>query len=172
MSKKFIHIGRHLNRDEFKPDLKTEFTLNKPNKCIWGCKYKPSLENPISDWYTFCINEELRDMSNDVKVTIFKLRDDASIYKINTKSDLLNFPLVKSKKGLSKYVPILDFIEMSKDYNVIQLTKKGFLNIHSEFEFGAPTIYGWDMPCIAILNFDAIDEDSIKHLTIGDLLNK
>ena len=117
-------------------------------------------KDTISGWYQFCKEQNFVKADNTVGV-IFTLKEEARVYTIDSKEDLDNlvnkYPndvleILKERAGLN-------FIAVSKDYDAIYLTDKG----QWATRFSQPnTLYGWDCETLLVLNFNAIDLDSME----------
>ena len=113
----------------------------------------------ISDWDRFC-KEENFDKEDWSKGIIFKLKDNARIYTIDSYEDLTvlvnKYP---NEKSIIR-TDALDFNKIAEDYDAIHLTEEG----QWATRFSRPnTLYGWDCETLLVLNFNAIDLNSVEE---------
>ena len=154
---RYIVLGKtELKEELFNKDL-TNNGINKPKGGLWSSPYN---KDTISGWYQFCKEQNFIKADNTVGV-IFTLKEEARIYTIDTKEDLDNlankYPIVV-KENL-RYNFMIDYTKVSKDYDAIYLTDKG----QWATRFSRPnTLYGWDCETLLVLNFIAIDLDSME----------
>ena len=154
---KYIVLGKtELKEELFNKDL-TNNGINKPKGGLWSSPYN---KDTISGWYQFCKDENFIKGDNSVGV-IFSLKEEARIYTIDTKEDLDNLANKYPNDVLEILQEIagLNFIAVSKDYDAIYLTDKG----QWATRFSRPnTLYGWDCETLLVLNFNAIDLNSME----------
>ena len=154
---RYIVLGKtELKEELFNTDL-TNNGINKPKGGLWSSPYN---KDTISGWYQFCKEQNFVKADNTVGV-IFTLKEEARVYTIDSKEDLDNlvnkYPndvleILKERAGLN-------FIAVSKDYDAIYLTDKcKWATIFSR----PNTLYGWDCETLLVLNFNAIDLDSME----------
>lgn len=155
---RYIVLGKtELKEELFNTDL-TNSGINKPKGGLWSSPYN---KDTISGWYQFCKDENFIKGDNSVGV-IFSLKEEARIYTIDTKEDLDNLVNKYPNDVLEilKEIAGLNFIAVSKDYDAIYLTDKG----QWATRFSRPnTLYGWDCETLLVLNFNAIDLNSIEE---------
>jgi hypothetical protein len=127
--------------------------FNKPDGGAWACKYTPDKEY-ISSWQEWCNEENFTTGRMDIGV-VFNLSDNARIYTINKYEDLEW--LMERYKDKDSYptIPTFDFEKLSMDYDVIELTDEGQWATRLSHPL---SLYGWDVECILVLNFDVIGE--------------
>ena len=158
---RYIVLGKtELKEEFFNKDL-TNDGINKPVGGLWSSPYTPG-KKYISDWDRFCKEENFIKGDNSVGV-IFSLKEEARIYTIDTKEDLDNlankYPIVVKENLRYNFMSTIDFTKVSKDYVAIYLTDKG----QWATRFSRPnTLYGWDCETLLVLNFNAIDLDSME----------
>lgn len=127
--------------------------FNKPDGGLWACKYTPDKEY-ISSWQEWCNEESFNTGRMDIGV-VFNLTDNARVYIIDKYNDLEWLMDRYNDNESFPSMPTLDFEKISKDYDVIELTDKG----QWETRLSRPlSLYGWDVECVLILNFDVIGE--------------
>ena len=154
---RYIVLGKtELKEELFNKDL-TNNGINKPKGGLWSSPYN---KDTISGWYQFCKEQNFIKADNTVGV-IFTLKEEARVYTIDSKEDLDNlankYPIVV-KENL-RYNFMIDYTKVSKDYDAIYLTDKG----QWATRFSRPnTLYGWDCETLLVLNFNAIDLDSME----------
>ena len=155
---RYIVLGKtELKEELFNTNL-TNNGINKPKGGLWSSPYN---KDTISGWYQFCKDENFIKGDNSVGV-IFSLKEEARIYTIDTKEDLDNlankYPIVVKENLRYNFMSTIDYTKVSKDYDAIYLTDKG----QWATRFSRPnTLYGWDCETLLVLNFNAIDLDSI-----------
>ena len=153
---RYIVLGKtELKEELFNKDL-TNNGINKPKGGLWSSPYN---KDTISGWYQFCKEQNFVKADNTVGV-IFTLKEEARVYTIDSKEDLDNLVNKYPNDVLEilKEIAGLNFIAVSKDYDAIYLTDKG----QWATRFSQPnTLYGWDCETLLVLNFNAIDLDSI-----------
>jgi len=148
----FRHYGdKKFNIDKFKP-IRNKYFFPKPHGGLWACPVDSN-----HSWKQWCEGnnfniEHLKDYFN------FTLKDNARILVIDSPDDMKEkFIFQKPKK---EYDPVelmskwnIDFLAMSKIYDVIYLTEKGEVTtrFHSNYN-----LYGWDCESILILNKNII----------------
>lgn len=133
--------------------------INEPCKPrvggLWASRYQDTDTILYSEWGDFAFNEMGKSYD---KACVYKLKENARVYTIDSLEDLVNLldkyyfpnPIHGPKKRF------IDFRKVSKDYDVIELTEEG----HWKTRLTSPGLYGWDVECVLILNFDCIDLDS------------
>ena len=106
----------------------------------------------------FC-KEENFDKEDWSKGIIFKLKDNARIYTIDSYEDLTvlvnKYP---NEKSIIR-TDALDFNKIAEDYDAIHLTEEGQWKTRNTYP---NTLYGWDCETLLVLNFNAIDLNSIE----------
>lgn len=100
-----------------------------------------------SDWKHWCRFQQynLDKLNSAIR---FNISENARICTINTKEDYESLPSFVIT-GLYKLV--LDYEELAKDYDVLEITSEGLSNNYNN-------LYNWDIPNVLILNFDVISE--------------
>lgn len=139
-------------------DQPSNHKFNKPDGGLWASKYTPD-NRYVSSWQKFCITKDFRTekMNNGV---VFNLINSARVYTIDTYNDL-EWLMKKYEDNFSPY-HTLDFEKLSIDYDVIELTDNG----QWETRLSTPlNLYGWDVECILILNFDVIGDQKRINIT-------
>ena len=122
---RYIVLGKtELKKELFNKDL-TNDGINKPVGGLWSSPYTPG-KKYISDWDRFC-KEENFDKEDWSKGIIFKLKDNARIYTIDSYEDLTvlvnKYP---NEKSIIR-TDALDFNKIAEDYDAIHLTEEGNL---------------------------------------------
>ena len=128
--------------------------LVKPIGGLWGSRYNEECWILYSNWADFAFNEMDRKYSIACK---YRLKENARVYTIDTLDDLVQ--LLEKHGYLDPYINekrFIDFESVGKEYDVIELTEKGQV----ETRMSTPNLYGWDVECVLILNFDCIDLES------------
>lgn len=156
---KYIVLGKtELKKELFNKDL-TNDGINKPVGGLWSSPYTPG-KKYISDWDRFC-KEENFDKEDWSKGIIFKLKDNARIYTIDSYEDLTvlvnKYP---NEKSIIR-TDALDFNKIAEDYDAIHLTEEGQWKTRNTYP---NTLYGWDCETLLVLNYDSIDEESFEIL--------
>ena len=127
---------------------------NKPEGGLWSSTYT-SNKPYFSEWQKFCI-EDYADGLND-HMTIFEIKDNTRIYQIDSYDDLKILHDNYGEKAIA-YITTFDFEKMANDYDIIHMTTKG----QRETRLSLPLcLYGWDVECSLIMNFNCIKEFSI-----------
>ncbi len=131
--------------------------FNKPLGGMWS-----SPVNSNYGWIDFCKNEEFRLESLNEH---FEFKIDGTIYTIDTVEDLYRCPKLNPSWSDTTYY--IDFEQMIKiGYDAIYLTENGQheTRFHREYNRSIDnfTLYGWDVECVLILNFDCIVKGSIN----------
>ena len=139
--------------DKFKPVMNNCFDMNKPINGLWACR-KDGIHDDL--WYDHI-------SSNIEYRTIFKLKDDAKIFVIGRLHD---FELLIDKYGYGTY-KLIDFEEMSKEYDGIYLADVGLYEVGSimKVDFNNPNarlnlfngMWTWDIPSLCLFNKDMIE---------------
>ena len=153
MKQEFISIEKELSKNLFNDNMRT-FGLNKPIGGVWASSYTPNKEY-VSEWHNFLVNEMDKNPSFG---TVFKLKKDAKVYQIHTLEDLIKLPFKKST-----WREELDFNKIKTLYDGIYLSSEGQWNTRLTQPYN---LYGWDVETLLILNYDCIDDKSIKTIKI------
>lgn len=142
-----------------------ENSYMKPLGGLWSSTYTPNQKYP-SEWVEWCNIESFNLERLKLGLT-FEFKKNVKIFKIDNGNDLtilekkfghfaidepLNFFKIKS----------LNFEEACKYFDVIYLTSTG--QIKTRY-LQPVNLYGWDCESCFILNFDAIDLESVKQIT-------
>ena len=154
---RYIVLGKtELKEELFNTDL-TDNGINKPKGGLWSSPYN---KDTISGWYQFCKEENFVKADNTVGV-IFTLKEEARVYTIDSKEDLDNLvnKYPNDVLAILKEIAGLNFIAVSKDYDAIHLTEEGQWKTRNTYP---NTLYGWDCETLLVLNFNAIDLDSME----------
>lgn len=141
---KYIHFGSNkFDIEKFKL-IKNEPYRNKPSGGLWASPIGAAM-----GWKEWCENENFRECKEDNSFR-FNVLDKANIYQINSVSDCMNMPLVKTEYDI-KIMLIPDFEEMYKSgIDAIQF------NLSNDHELYF-TLYGWDCDSILIMNKNVIE---------------
>lgn len=121
----------------------------KPDGGLWS-----SPVNSEHSWKQWCREENFR-LSGLEKSFLFALKDNARIYVINSKNDLMNAPLINPYKDYSN-VPerwFIDFEKLSERFDAVWLTEKGE---HATRWSKPASLYGWDCESVLVMNKDCI----------------
>lgn len=135
---KYIHYGH------------TEFDISKFNKVVNSNKFtKPeggfwaSRVDALFGWREWCIDKKYKfDLE---KSMIFSLSEDARILVIDSHKGLENLPKNEKKQKDIKICTFLDFEELSKKYDAIEV----LISKDDELFYD---LYGWDCDSIFIMN--------------------
>jgi len=138
-----IHYGSTAyNPERIKPVKNNWGNKPLPGTCLWAC--------PIDSAYDWKQWVEEENFESDISTFFkFKLRDTASIIKINTAKDLEQLIFLSEWK--------IDFETLYRDRKIdaIWLTDSGQIKTR----FSTPhNLYGWDCECVCILNPKVIYE--------------
>lgn len=156
----FVTLGTtELKKDLFKAIKNTRSGFaKKPIGGLWACRYEPDNEGRVSAWDTWCDYEEFPGSWDEG--VLFNLKSSARVYTIDSFKDfaeLMKKYEYQSKEdnfffgGFSERV--LDFEALAEDFDALELTAKG----QDETRWSTPyDLYGWDIPSLLVLNFDAI----------------
>jgi hypothetical protein len=150
---KYITFGKNsLSKENFN-EIKNEPYFCKPNGGIWASLYTPN-EKYLSSWQEFCESEQF-GLDRFDKYALFNLSKDARTYTIDSLNDLKVIMKSYTAKPINISIrrQFLDYEKLSKDYDAIILTDKG----QWETRMSEPNLYGWDVECILVLNFDVIE---------------
>lgn len=153
MKQEFISIEIDISKSLFNNDMRT-FRLNKPIGGLWASSYTPN-NKYVSEWHNFLVKEMGKNPSFG---TVFKLKKDAKVYQIHTLEDLIKLPFKKST-----WREELDFEKIQILYDGIYLSNEGQWNTRLTQPYN---LYGWDVESLLILNYDCIDEKTIKTINI------
>ena len=146
---KYIHLGREELSEFFFNPIKNQNNWIKPLGGLWCSEYR---EDIISNWYQWCDTENFHKekLNNGV---IFELKENAKIFVIDGYKDLLLLlEKYELKNEMSNFLTSLDFESIAKDYDAIKLTESG----ERETSFSVPSLYGWDIESMLIMNYDII----------------
>ncbi|MGL4774520.1 MAG: hypothetical protein ACRC2K_13245 [Clostridium sp.] len=154
---KYISLGRDwINNILFNSNLKNN-KINKPIGGLWASPYHPK-EEYISDWEEFCVESGFLLNTLD-KGVIFELKKDARVYTIDEFNDLCFLYCHYKLFDSDSYFELIDFERIAEKYDAILLTEKG----QQDTRYTIPSLYGWDVETLLVLNYDAIDEDSFEE---------
>ena len=147
---KYIHLGNEELSEFFFNPIRNRVGWIKPTGGLWCSEYK---EDTISSWHEWCHAENFHEGRLDCG-TIFEIKDNARIFIIDKFSDLLYLSEhYELKDGvISTFLSSLDFESIAKDYDAIKLTENG----EHETRFTKPSLYGWDVESMLIMNFDIV----------------
>lgn len=145
-------------RDKFTPITNMDFV--KPNGGLWLAPYTKEGEYS-SAWHDFLVNDMNRDVKG-MKGTIVKIKNDAKILIIDNLDDLKNIfeKYELHTNSRMSYFRTLDFEKIAKDYDAILLTEEG----QWKTRLSQPNLYGWDIECMLVMNFNIIEETLIITL--------
>lgn len=158
--KKYVHYSRRgvnkFDRNMFIP-VKNEPMRNKPSGCFWGSPVDTDM-----NWEHWCKNNDFATSSlREENKIVFTLTEDAKVLTIKSVNDLKDLPKLKTLMGMEKFYTYLDFEEISKSYDAIEL-----LLSEEEIDFSNHKItglyyelYGWDCDTILVMNPDVIIEE-------------
>ncbi len=147
MRRKFISFGtKEFDIDKFRS---VENGSHKPRGGFWTCDFK---EDGFwySAWEKFVVAEEVGGYGVGNAV-LFSIKDDAKIYQINTREDYIHlfqrYALInETTLGLDDFGYVssvnINFEEMLKDYDGMELTEEGLNNIQT-FD---PIKWDWNNP--------------------------
>ena len=139
----YIHYGS--NKFKTPDSILNQAVFTKPSGGLWA-----SRKGDANGWKNWCIKEDFLVYSLN-KSFEFTLKDNARVLKLENRGQLVNLPRTIDNKydETDPYdTCYLDFEELSKDYDAIEL-----MDIY-EFYFA---LYGWDCNSILIMNPDVID---------------
>jgi hypothetical protein len=167
--KQFITLGiKELSKDKFN-QITNSYGFIKPNGGLWASPYTPR-NKYISAWHGWCASEMSSWITNDS--VIFKLKDDAKIYRINKQKDLKDLitmfgqqpSLFSDSEFQFQILP--DYERIAKHIDVIYLTETGEWKTRMPIKDHAYNLYGWDCKSILVLNFECIKKWRYKKLDI------
>lgn len=115
----------------------------KPFGGFWG-----SRKNAVFGWKEWCTEIDFK-FKNLTKKLQFSLSNDARILVIDNTNLLVDLPQNKENHILNKIYVTLDFEELSKEYDAIEV-------LISEDELLYQELYGWDCDSILVMNPDVI----------------
>lgn len=151
MSDIYIHYGHiKFDKNEF-DEIKNRNCFVKPFGGLWA-----SLDSSEYGWKKWTEKEDfyLNKYRGD-NYFRFKLKENSRILKITNSEQLKDLPHVHSNKikaeiGFIPIYQILDFEELSKEYDAMEvmISKDGDLY----FE-----LYGWDCDSLLVFNKDCIE---------------
>lgn len=127
---------------------------NKPLGGLWG-----SPTDSDFGWKDFCKREEFGTEKLET-YTLWKVKDNADIYVINSAEDLTSLLDVYGYLEDPRYRKYLvDYNKMSRDYDGIFLTDKGNWECHSYIEYknGFTDLNAWDCESIVVWNPNVIE---------------
>lgn len=150
----FIHYGTGEYKRNLFADLENSTSLSMKNKPIggfWACEL---IENSFckSAW-----EEYVHDCEWDISVLgesfKFKIKEDSKIYIVDNKEDLKyledKYPIENSPLEKICGHKLIDYVEMSKDYDGLLLTDDGLYENYDKLE-------SWCIESICIFNPDII----------------
>lgn len=145
--------------------------INKPEGGLWGCR--------DDSWKEWCEDNNFGYNPNYFEWT---LKHGTKIFTIDTEEDFIY--LLKNYGTDTEYYYVIDFIKLSNDYDAVELTPNGNMNLHWQVitddpELQAPkykstlriALNTWDVPSICVFNpsktVDIIEkpiaEDTVKQ---------
>lgn len=141
MKLEYIHMGHSdFDKFRFKP-ISNSRDWVKPYGGLWA-----SPETAPYGWETWVKDNNFTfDLS---KWFIFTLKDDAKVLEITNASQLNDLP--KAPCTLSPHWVVLDFEEISKSYDAMQVMISSDQQLYWD-------LYGWDCDTILVFNPDIID---------------
>ena len=120
----------------------------KPKGGLWT-----SPVNSKFGWKDWCEDENFRKCDEDNSIRL-RLKSETRVLIIDSESDLNKLPFYPSKVPFLKE-QLIDFEELSINYDIIWLTVKGL----SETKWSEPmNLYGWDCESVLIMNTDCCEE--------------
>lgn len=141
--------GKRLKKEEFIKPQGSKFN-NKPQVGgLWACNG--------DEWLMWCCRESFRLSTLDYGTEFSFKSDIIKEYVIDSHSDYM---WLLDNYG-NKREDVLDWDKICEVYQVVTLTMKGNLECHLN-PLDIIGLHAWDVPCSLILNWDAIDEDSIR----------
>jgi hypothetical protein len=161
LPKQIILSDTHLEKELFQ-QIKNREYFNKPIGGLWSSTYTPD-NNYLSEWHKFCVEEYDSGITDNA--TIFEFKPKSRIYQIDCYNDLVHlFKIYKNKNSIEfASLHYLDFESIKKDFDVINLTDKGQWETRYTAEYN---IYGWDIECSLIMNFDCICNCEYKKIEL------
>lgn len=154
MSKIYIHYGSN----EFKPKLfkpvKNEMMFTKPKGGLWA-----SPINAKESWKEWCERNDFHLQLLE-KSFVFGLKPETKVLFIDDVKQLDDLPKVKNPAIFENFNiwVCLDFEELSKEYDAIEITLSEEKSHNGEFWGGLyDKLYGWDCDSICIMNPDCLD---------------
>lgn len=145
---KIIHYGT----DKFEPKKFQPITNNNWVKSLGGMWFSPI--DSKDGWRDWCIGEEFSRF-DESKFLVAELLPDTRIFVIDSVEDLLKAPLYTPSLCSTLYGQVIDFEQLSKDYDCIHLTADG----QARTRFGRPNLYGWDCETVFVMNHKCINFD-------------
>jgi len=143
---KYIHYGHDkFDKNLFK-EIKNREVFVKPSGGLWA-----SNNNYEISWKKWCINEGFK--TDSLKLFFeFKLSQNSKILIIDNADKLYKLPKIKMTNSpiLGSYNVYLDFEELKKDYDAIEVF------ISKDHDRLYWDLYGWDCDSILIMNKDII----------------
>jgi hypothetical protein len=125
---------------------------NKPVGGLWGCRGE--------EWREWCESEEFC-LDRLEKHFFFKLKKGSKVYRVRTKKDFLYLfnkysNHRKYKPGYQSCLGTIDFIEMSKDYDAVEVVGDIVYKLRFGCDEDHKGLYAWDVPSICVLNVDKV----------------
>lgn len=159
-----VHYGESVREIQF---IKVRNEANygsvyRPQGGYWLSDYTPGDEYP-SPWMKFVYqsNDQLMiEHFNSPNYYVYQVKPDAKVYTIHTYDDLIKL-MIKYPLKISENIYI-DFEEISKDWDGIYLSAKGFeackipsqekLDQYGFIGKNLPSLKGWDVPSFLVTN--------------------
>lgn len=178
MKKQITILSSDFNVKKIKT-VKNSKNNHKPDGGLWTSSFN---ENYISDWFRFCALNDFSICSNGIpyilKAYIVKIKSNARIYRVNNSNDWINLVqtyFVKEIHSSGLETITVDYISMSKDYDIIHikdhtvtrlLSNNDFPIFKDKFFARFPNYAPFDAESSCILNASIIDKvDSIEFKT-------
>lgn len=121
----------------------------KPKGGMWTSTYTPDDEYD-SDWIRWCSTEGFYGGRHK---WLMKPKPDTTVLVIDSLNDLRTVAkhyekdTYKGKDASLISDTVLDFVEISKDFDAIRLTEKGQWDTRIT-SMNEPSLYGWDSECV------------------------
>lgn len=144
-----------LNKNLFKP-IKNAHHI-KPKGGLWSSTYTPD-EKYVSEWHEFC-GEEFNNKLTKY-MSIFEFKNNTKVYQIDDYDDLACLYNQYSYR-YKDYFDFLDYEKLSEKFDVINLTSRGQWETRLTNPYH---LYGWDVECCLIMNFDCIGKITYQKL--------
>ena len=154
MGKIYIHYGSdEFKLEKFKP-IKNVLLSVKPKGGLWASPIDAKL-----GWKKWCEENKIQFAKFDKSFT-FVLKPETRLLFIDDAKQLEDLPKVKNPAIFENFNlwACLDFEQLSKEYDAIEITLSEEKSHNNEFWGGLyDKLYGWDCDSICIMNPDCIE---------------